>query len=453
MNLLERKREEHLCRALQRVGSVLVCISLLLALAFPPQPAKAIAVADDVAIAAIVAAFLASCGMTLHASGMDNGAIAQQVYNMTDEWVKANYGTPEEQQQVYEDLKDVGFKDGLILIGGTAAGALTNLAQWVKGKYRVNDTSSSNVFNFTGDRIVDIDGNEYFLWSLNGSGMTSDFSLGSLVFLNGMPTTTIRFSEEYWVTFFYGEEDDENRIFVQNASGRTYSLNTECKIGFRKRFDGLDDRIYVCFTYPTYNHSYAAEAPGFPVCKSSVCDLSSVNLSLDFDSSSAISIPTTIPDTQQLTISTGAASDLTLDQALEQILAAIAAGELSATKEIAEAGTATGEDVVPVDEAYPDVGELGLPALADTLTTRFPFSIPWDVAKAVRLLAAPAKTPRFEVDFFAPISDYVGGWQGSTKVVIDFSEVELLGQLTRWTSTIGFCLLLASGTKKLIWTA
>lgn len=69
------------------------------------------------------------------------------------------------------------------------------------------------------------------------------------------------------------------------------------------------------------------------------------------------------------------------------------------------------------------------------------------------LLAAPAKTPYFEVDFYAPISDLVGGWQGSTKIVLDFSQFESLGRLSRWTSTIGFCLFLASATKRFIWTA
>ena len=172
-------------------------------------------------------------------------------------------------------------------------------------------------------------------------------------------------------------------------------------------------------------------------------------------SADIITIPDIIPDTQEVAISTGAASDLTLDDALDQILAAIAAGQLSATKEIAEAGTATGEGevVTPVEESMPVIADLGLPELGATLTTRFPFSIPWDVTRAIKLLAAPAKTPYFEVDFFAPVADTFGGFPASTKLVLDFSQFEILGQLSRWTSTIGFCLLLASGTKKLIWTA
>ena len=107
----------------------------------------------------------------------------------------------------------------------------------------------------------------------------------------------------------------------------------------------------------------------------------------------------------------------------------------------------------PEEPDIEDIQDLGLPDLGRTLTTRFPFSIPWDFARVLGLLAAPPKTPRFEVDFFAPISDYVGGWQGSTALVLDFGEFEIIGRISRLTSTIGYCLMLIGATKRLIWTA
>lgn len=118
--------------------------------------------------------------------------------------------------------------------------------------------------------------------------------------------------------------------------------------------------------------------------------------------------------------------------------------------------TAADEKVEPIDPPageIADVDDLGLPALGQALTSRFPFSIPWDFFRAVQLLAAPAKAPYFEVDFMEPLADEVGGWKGSTKVVLDFSEYAIIGQISRWTSTIGFCLMLAGATKRLIWTA
>ena len=141
-----------------------------------------------------------------------------------------------------------------------------------------------------------------------------------------------------------------------------------------------------------------------------------------------------------------------IQEILQGILDAILAGDLAPSAEIVDAAE------VPVDPEEPDppvVPELpsGLDRLGAALTSRFPFSIPWDVYKGVTLLAAPPKAPYFEVDFMAPIADRVGGWQGSTKIVLDMSEYEIIGQVCRWTSTIGFCLMLATGTKRLIWTA
>lgn len=137
-----------------------------------------------------------------------------------------------------------------------------------------------------------------------------------------------------------------------------------------------------------------------------------------------------------------------INDLLQQILDKLAANELTTSATIAQQPTPE-----QPDEEKPDLNGLGLPALGAALVTRFPFSIPWDVVKGIKLVAAPAEAPYWEVDFLAPIAGRVGGWKGSTKVVIDMGEYPIIGQVCRWTSMIGFCLILASGTKKLIWTA
>lgn len=137
-----------------------------------------------------------------------------------------------------------------------------------------------------------------------------------------------------------------------------------------------------------------------------------------------------------------------INELLQAILDKLAANELTTSATIAQQPTPE-----QPDEEKPDIDGLGLPALGAALMTRFPFSIPWDVVKGIKLVAAPAEAPRWEVDFLEPISGRVGGWKGSTKVVIDMGEYPIIGQVCRWTSMIGFCLILASGTKKLIWTA
>lgn len=163
---------------------------------------------------------------------------------------------------------------------------------------------------------------------------------------------------------------------------------------------------------------------------------------------SLLYIPEGIEAEQGIALDVGAAATMDHDQVLQSVLDKILTGTLSPTMEVA------GEAVVnPPAEEIADVDGMGLPALGAALTSRFPFSIPWDFFRAVQLLAAPARAPYFEVDFMEPLADKVGGWQGSTKVVLDFGQYAIIGQVSRWTSTIGFCLMLAGSTKRLIWTA
>ena len=158
---------------------------------------------------------------------------------------------------------------------------------------------------------------------------------------------------------------------------------------------------------------------------------------------------TALEEGQSIALDVGATQSMEIQDILQGILDAILAGDLAASAEIVD------EAVEPVDPDPPVVPVVpeGLDKLGAALTSRFPFSIPWDVYKGITLLAAPAKAPYFEVDFLEPIGHLVGGWKGSTKIVLDMSEYEIIGQVCRWTSTIGFCLFLASGTKRLIWTA
>ena len=145
---------------------------------------------------------------------------------------------------------------------------------------------------------------------------------------------------------------------------------------------------------------------------------------------------TALEEGQSIALDVGATQSMEIQEILQGILDAILAGDLAASAEIVD----TAE--VPVEPEEPDppvvpVVPSGLDKLGAALTSRFPFSIPWDVYKGVTLLAAPPKAPYFEVDFMAPIADRVGGWQGSTKIVLDMSEYEIIGQVCRWTSTIG----------------
>lgn len=126
----------------------------------------------------------------------------------------------------------------------------------------------------------------------------------------------------------------------------------------------------------------------------------------------------------------------------------------------ASTGEAVREETGEGTDTKTDVGDIALEdiqaqeqALGAVFTSKFPFSIPWDVFKAVQLLAAPAEAPYWEVDFLAPMEHRVGSWKGDTTVIIDMGEYPVIGQVCRWASTFMFVWALMLGTKRLIWTA
>lgn len=110
-------------------------------------------------------------------------------------------------------------------------------------------------------------------------------------------------------------------------------------------------------------------------------------------------------------------------------------------------GSALGDQTVNEVMNEPD-------SLGAVFISKFPFSIPWDLAKAIGLLAAQPVTPHWEIDFFSSVSDVYGGFGGGdTTIVIDLEPFDLLAQICRWMETLIFIYALASGTKQYIWTA
>lgn len=108
-------------------------------------------------------------------------------------------------------------------------------------------------------------------------------------------------------------------------------------------------------------------------------------------------------------------------------------------------GAIAGDQVVEEAMTEPD-------SLGAVFISKFPFCIPWDVAKAITLLAVPPTPPKFEFNMYSAMEGY-GGFHCDTLVVIDFEPLEPAAAIVRWASTLGFVYALAMGTKRLIWTA
>ena len=465
MNLAARRwarlREEFV----MRLGCVLVSVAVLASLVLEPPKAKAFAVTSS-AVTALAGGFLNACGLAPVVSGMSSsGEVNESLARLIQEYLDAEVPGVE----IVDWLGDLSLKvnsGNKLVIPAAAAGALSAFAQWVAGKYGTQ--AGVNVV-FSDQSITFADGSTYALSYFKdevafknsvGQYRASDYYKGTTIpaYLGTSENNAFEitfypgYSIKIWV--YTNKSGDLVYKFVKTYGGEIHTdLYSHFYTGYEPLTFMLDRKgnLSIAFTL-------SGELFYYPVTFSDILPsnlvsslLSNTVLSLNiFDTMQEIlDRLTALEEGQSIALDVGATQSMEIQDILQGILDAILAGDLAASAEIVD------EAVEPVDPDPPVVPAVpsGLDELGEALTSRFPFSIPWDVYKGVTLLAAPPKAPYFEVDFLAPIAHRVGGWQGSTTIVLDFSEYEVIGQVCRWTSTIGFCLMLAAGTKRLIWTA
>lgn len=439
MDLQQRRSGRQHSKFVMRLGVFLVVVSLVLGLVSPPK-AEAFALTTTAGVVALVGGFLAACGLPFLVKGMNESGLTESVGRLLQEYLTAELGG----QTVLEWVGDAALVvvGGKIMIPGLLAGKLTAFAQWVQGKYGAQ-VGENVVYQKSLLTAKLADGTDFLLTEFVGKTSISSakfLSLGTKISRNSLP---LIFASGYYIGI-----DEINAVRFFDPSGISFGSSG---VGGGFSYLGFDltnqvlsigDISYstgVFYTFCSISGNRALQFLG---------DFTAVNESLSLDIAESVTIPGELAEGQDLALDVGAVEGMEIQEILQGILDAILAGDLAASAEAVEA-----QPEQPPEEDIKDIDGLGLPALGAALITRFPFSIPWDIAKGIKLLAAPPKAPYFEVDFFAPIADRVGGWKGSTKIVLDFSQFEILGQLSRWTSTVGFCLMLAGATKRFIWTA
>ncbi len=425
-----------------RLGCFLVSFAVLASLVLLPPKAKAFAMTSS-AITALAGGFLSACGLTPVVSGMNNsGEVNESLARLIQEYLDAEIPGADLISWLGSRIPMRVASGNRLIIPMSVAGALREFAVWVAGKYGTKP-GVNQVFAETSSYITLQDGSKFYLSVFDLiDGKIALVSKGSMVSYLELP---LNFVSGYRL------------VFSDTVNGRPY--------GIKLLAPGQDDNSggfsfsgpfsLVIGNYPgrVYAVYYSVANSSFDSCmhlsESVFGEVITADESLSLDVADTITIPDGLTDGQSIALDVGATQSMEIQGILQGILDAILAGDLAASAEIVDEAVEPEEPDPPVVPVVPS----GLDKLGAALTSRFPFSIPWDVYKGVTLLAAPPKAPYFEVDFMAPIADRVGGWKGSTKIVLDFSEYEIIGQVCRWTSTIGFCLMLASGTKRLIWTA
>ncbi len=442
MELFRRRSAWQRNNIVMRLGCFLVSASMLVSLVIQPPKAKAIVTEASLATS-VIWAFMQSAGLSF--SG--NNAGSQQWIDSCQRWYNKFMESKEDNAG--------GFVGWLGYDSWSAF--LADI------RYQKNPTNLG--YQMFIPKAISAKLAEFTSWFIGQTGLISG---GDAKIISSdscpVPRTFIdRFIKDVssssevisnkWVFpyFYYGMFDFQGTILYYLACSEKKGSWILDGSTWRVKDVGTSYSAYV-YSDGTYNSA--------PSLKSVYFADGRKNASLGYFTASAGSISVTQPGTyspavddtgDKATVVTIPGLDTEIagiNELLQAILDKLAANEMAATGSVAQQPTPE-----QPDEEKPDLNGLGLPALGAALVTRFPFSIPWDVVKGIKLVAAPAEAPRWEVDFLAPIAGRVGGWKGSTKVVIDMGVYPIIGQVCRWTSMIGFCLILASGTKKLIWTA
>lgn len=419
----------------KRILVMFCCCVLLLGFVMPPERAHAVALVDDVVVAAAV--FVAGCGLTWVVTHTDGEGFTAKVGQLLNDYLNAKFAG----QSVSDWIGDITFsaRAGVLFFPKLAATKFGEFTRWLidtKGITAGNTTDLGSTSS-----IQTVDGQSYVCTIMGthvGGYLYNDNQFGSVV--NHISTsfdnpTILDFGSDK--VKFYVPSNQTLQFMVQHNGYWTEWVAASFPTG---------SQFYLCKPANAVTYFYLGillPNPQLVVYLSNpiytTLTVSGVSIGAQ-----AIDIPDTaaISDDQALGIDTGTnAADMAEIKTL--VVDKAVAGELSAT--------VTGATAIP--GTVTDVDGLGLPSIATVITQKFPFSIPWDIARGIELLAAPPEAPRWSVDFMAPIAYRVGAWQGDTTVTLDMAEFPLVGQVCRWAFTIGFCLLLAAATKKLAWVA
>lgn len=334
---------------------------------------------------------------------------------------------------------------GALVLTAAAAFAVYKFIGWLREEKGLEPGGHSvTVVDESGYYDGDI---KFFLFGYNSELISSGtlFRSGTVVSIG---------NHTYQVTF----DSPFHFIFTVDGTSASYDLPTHLgnflgTFGFG-RYGAVHQTAIVFQTDSESGYAYGV----YPGSETIAFPDSSESRSLSLQSNSEFqTIPQEIPEGQAMVISgienlpqadPQAAADVIMQSAID--------GALAPTVNVEPDPTVTPDpdpdpDPDPEPTLPPDDLPPNLPQLGDVLTSRFPFSIPWDVGRVLDFLSAEPVAPHVE---FKPFKgDLFGIPAGSVSVDYDFSKYEDIASFCRTFEIVGFCLLLAVGTKRLIWTA
>lgn len=388
-------------------------------------PASAIAVVDDLALAAIAA--LAACGMTFVFAGLSQSGAIDRVKGLLSDYMDS-IGDDGSNWLVSGALSMYG---GKIRMASQLAARIYDFAQWLKSEYNISDNSSSVISSISGgEGFLLADGSIFSM--LYAPSLSDSFTYD----INFVPVV-IPFNSVVEYNFANGAKIDcnityDHSIAVFYPDGKlAYSWNYSNAAYGGSFWYSPDGTSIHLWRIDINNGNYIFSR--INRYDTNLIDVFGDTVSADSESVGIDAGTITIPDSiaaeaDVLLDVAGVPGVVTLDTALEYVGAAAIDGTLEVSHEVVE-------DLPPVVEDL--TGDYTI-----DLTSFFPFCIPFDIYDAVTMLNGTPEAPNFRLGF-----EWLGQDFG---IDVDLSPWDDVAVILRRMEVLAFIVGLGVATRKFI---
>ena len=432
-------------KTVNRILSLVVCLALVFNLVVPQQRSMAIAGVDDLAMIAVL--FVASCGLGWKISkDISKIEFSEQVKTKLSEYMESIGGT-------VSDLLNftVSLSGGVIGIPKAMTQTLRGFTDWLKVNNNVGATHvpvmGSGVM-YAGDYPIAILGN-YF---------ENRYEYVNLIQWHDVTNITTA------LTIFDFSGMTKMRVYreiTSSVDNSVVTLDFFCLPGYPDRiitkrpfldasevglfYDSDYSAFITCHKY--YNSDGVPYIQGGTRFNNALGNQSFYDFLTSKETTMALTGDYVLPNTdvmaddESYTITTGiTAGDLTgyTDEVFNQVK--------NETLTITDTGTVVPPVEPPLPPVVGDVDMSGFYIDVDLLKTKFPFSLPWDIANMIDSLVATREAPVFTYPFEIKTAYF----EFKQDLIIDLTDFTLIANIIRFFLSLSFIVGLIYLTKYLI---
>lgn len=424
--------------ALKRFTSGLMALFLAVCLVGTPK-AKAV-VSETALLGSIFGSLLVSMGFSWAAENMDVPTFGESIYKLIQEHDEANKDTG---VQLLRDLNIAALisnRPGTIQFNYAWTQAARTFAEWFQGKFFTGQSttavisdgslsfvgSTGTLFNLVGN-VSGVNASPYYVFPSSNPSATIlyDLSVGGFVVWDYSPNYKLEFNIDDSNTFTIRRYNKSSATYTKLQS---YTVNSNSK--GRYAFCVLNGSLNVAES--TTDGKWMCYG-GHSTWVNTSADALSMSPSLTAEKPAEVHYPDVAEDGSQVyevTYEGVTATDIEgiIQGAVDRILA----GTAAIVGSVEQAGTA--EEVT-----NPEIDPYKV-----SLTSVFPFCIPFDIYNMVTMFVAEPEAPHAEWTFELPWSnqEYSVGW--------DLSDFDGVAQVCRSMELVLFAVGLAVITYKVI---